>query len=82
MVQRYSHLAPDYQEGAIRVLDSRWHDLGTEEPTDDDEETPKALKKVVPPAGLEPATPALRMRRSKCQWSVKPRHLAHFWLIQ
>ena len=30
MVQRYSHLAPDYQEGAIRVLDSRWHDLGTD----------------------------------------------------
>ena len=38
MVQRYSHLAPDFQEGAIAVLDNRpgvttemtsWHDLGT-----------------------------------------------------
>lgn len=36
MVQRYAHLSPDYQEDAIRVLDSRtknhWHDLGTEKP--------------------------------------------------
>jgi integrase len=29
MVQRYAHLAPDFQEGAIRVLDAYWHDLGT-----------------------------------------------------
>lgn len=37
MVQRYSHLAPDFQEGAIAVLDNRrtvtdrtsWHDSGT-----------------------------------------------------
>lgn len=29
MVQRYSHLAPDYQERAIRALDGLWHDSGT-----------------------------------------------------
>ncbi len=27
MVQRYSHLAPDYQEGSMRVLDRYWQDL-------------------------------------------------------
>jgi len=29
MVQRYSHLAPGYQERAIQTLNARWHDLGT-----------------------------------------------------
>jgi len=29
MVQRYAHLAPDYQEGPIEVLNRAWHDLGT-----------------------------------------------------
>ncbi len=29
MVQRYAHLAPNYQDGAIRVLNDRWHNLGT-----------------------------------------------------
>jgi integrase len=31
MVQRYAHLAPNYQEGAIQVLNNRRHDLGTVE---------------------------------------------------
>ena len=31
MVQRYSHLAPDYQKGAIQVLNRLGHDLGTAE---------------------------------------------------
>ena len=30
MVQRYAHLAPDYQEGAIEVLNARGHNLGIE----------------------------------------------------
>jgi len=33
MVQRYAHLAPDYQKGALKVLNREpkrdWHDLGT-----------------------------------------------------
>ena len=33
MVQRYAHLAPDYQKGALKVLNrapgNGWHDLGT-----------------------------------------------------
>ena len=41
MVQRYSHLAPDFQESAIAVLDDRrnvtdrtsWHDSGTHDET-------------------------------------------------
>lgn len=31
MVQRYAHLAPDYQEGAIHVLNNIGHNLGTVE---------------------------------------------------
>ena len=31
MVQRYSHLAPDYQKGAIQVLNRLGHNLGTVE---------------------------------------------------
>ncbi len=29
MVQRYAHLAPNYQDGAIQVLNNRGHNLGT-----------------------------------------------------
>ena len=29
MVQRYAHLAPDYQEGAVQVLNRLGHNLGT-----------------------------------------------------
>ena len=32
MVQRYAHLAPDYQGKAIAALDGFWHNLGTVEP--------------------------------------------------
>jgi integrase len=31
MVQRYAHLAPDYQERAIQALDGLGHNLGTVE---------------------------------------------------
>ena len=31
MVQRYAHLAPDFQEGALKVLNAEWHDLGTDQ---------------------------------------------------
>ena len=65
MVQRYAHLAPDFQEGTIRVLDprtdSQWHNLGTVDGTGNSEDDVKSLKEMVPPVGLEPTTPALRM---------------------
>jgi len=31
MVQRYAHLAPDYQDGAITVLNRLGHNMGTVE---------------------------------------------------
>lgn len=31
MVQRYAHLAPDFQERAINVLDNLRHNIGTVE---------------------------------------------------
>jgi len=65
MVQRYAHLAPDFQEGAIQVLDSQrpsiGHNSGTPLPARTSKEPSKSLGEMVPPAGLEPATPALRM---------------------
>jgi len=64
MVQRYAHLAPDFQERAIKALDSHWHDLGTVGKNDNAGEAAKALKVVVPMRGLEPRTYALRMRCS------------------
>ncbi len=61
MVQRYSHLAPDYQERAIRALDLVGHDSGTVASNDDDEEGAKSLKGMVPLVRLELTTPSLRM---------------------
>jgi len=68
MVQRYAHLAPDFQEEAIQVLDSQRqpqrHNMGTVVPALLDKSASKSLKGMVPPARLELATPALRMRCS------------------
>ena len=76
MVQRYAHLAPEFQEAAISVLDQRpttaqevsedtkCHDLVTLQKKEPDQYPAKPLKGMVPPARLELATPALRMRCS------------------
>ena len=64
MVQRYAHLAPDFQEEAIQVLDSQRHNMGTVSPAPMDNMSSKSLERVVPPARFELATPALRMRCS------------------
>ena len=61
MVQRYSHLAPDYQERAILALDQLGHDSGTVEISGDRESAPKSLKGMVPLVRLELTTPSLRM---------------------
>jgi integrase len=64
MVQRYSHLAPDFQEGAMRVLDALGHNLGTDDGIEDVKEDAKSLKNMVPQERLELPTRALRMRCS------------------
>ena len=64
MVQRYAHLAPDFQDGAMRVLDGLWHDSGTVEPANDDGKSAKSLKEMVPQERFELPTHALRMRCS------------------
>ena len=68
MVQRYAHLAPDFQEEAIKVLDSQRqperHNMGTVAPAPVEDISSKSLKGMVPLARLELATPALRMRCS------------------
>jgi len=72
MVQRYSHLAPDFQERAIGALNAYGHDLGTitENPTP--APPPKKWKNpkvslgvlMVEPRGIEPLTSTLRTWRS------------------
>ncbi len=69
MVQRYSHLAPNFQENANRVLDRQQdtrfgHNSGTVTPCDKYGKSPNPLKEMVPMRGLEPRTYALRMRCS------------------
>ena len=76
MVQRYAHLAPEFQEAAIAVLDQRptvtqevsegtkCHDLVTLGEKEPDHFPSKSLKEMVPLARFELATPALRMRCS------------------
>ena len=44
MVQRYAHLAPDYQERAIAALDTYGHNSGTARLTNAQEVAPKCLK--------------------------------------
>ncbi len=64
MVQRYAHLAPDFQDRAIRALDAFGHNSGTVEASAKAAKPANPLKKLVPMRGLEPRTYALRMRRS------------------
>lgn len=64
LVQRYAHLAPDFQTWAINVLDDLRHDIVTVEKSDCSEKGTKPLKRLVPMRGLEPRTYALRMRCS------------------
>ena len=66
MVQRYAHLAPDYQERAINALDdygnpseTDGHNLGTVELMATVPKSAKSLKEMVGAAGIEPATPAV-----------------------
>ncbi len=72
MVQRYSHLAPEFQERAIVALNSYGHDLGTlglESPKEDETpngQNPKVSLGVlmVEPIGIEPTTSTLPVLRS------------------
>jgi len=57
MVQRYAHLAPEYQERAIEALNGFGHKMDTAEPNESVAATLKPLKKMVGTAGIEPATP-------------------------
>ncbi|MEQ8319261.1 MAG: hypothetical protein RH946_03270 [Rhodospirillales bacterium] len=59
MVQRYAHLAPDFQERAIAALNIYGHNLGTAEETAFPEIPAKPLKKMVGATGIEPVTPAV-----------------------
>jgi len=59
MVQRYAHLAPDYQAQAIAALNDFGHNLGTVAPNVPAEISAKSLIEMVGAAGIEPATPAV-----------------------
>lgn len=54
MVQRYAHLAPDFQERAIAKLNVYGHDFGTVEQATTAKKTSKSLKTMVGAAGIEP----------------------------
>jgi len=71
MVQRYSHIAPEYQERAIVALNTYGHNLGTlglENSEIDNPETQKPLVSqgflMVEPNGIEPMTSTLPALRS------------------
>jgi len=57
MVQRYAHLAPEYQERAIEALNGFGHNLGTMDSNEPALITPKSLKGMVGATGIEPVTP-------------------------
>ena len=59
MVQRYAHLAPDFQAQAIAALNDFGHNMGTERPEEPAEISAKSLLAMVGAAGIEPATPAV-----------------------
>jgi len=71
MVQRYSHLAPEYQERAIAALNRYGHNLGTlgievpegENPENQNPLIPQGVV-MVEPIGIEPTTSSLRTTRS------------------
>ena len=71
MVQRYSHLAPEYQERAIAALNRYGHNLGTAGLKPVMPEIPEEeifpvfqMVKMVEPIGIEPTTSSLRTTRS------------------
>ncbi|MBI2585955.1 MAG: site-specific integrase [Rhodospirillales bacterium] len=59
MVQRYSHLAPDYQDRAIQALNRYGHKMDTADSNGPAEITSKSLKGMVGAPGIEPGTPAV-----------------------
>ncbi len=68
MVQRYSHLAPEYQERAIEALNKYGHDLVTLPANDqnglklENEKPPENRGlEMVPSGGIEPPAPSLPM---------------------
>jgi integrase len=62
MVQRYAHLAPEFQDQVVRVMNGR--NLGTLATSVANDSSANPLKNLVPQEGLEPPTHALRMRCS------------------
>ncbi len=71
MVQRYSHLAPEYQERAIIALNRYGHNLDTLGSDETQSEIPKEQNPLdfqgvlmVEPRGIEPLTSSLRTTRS------------------
>ena len=71
MVQRYAHLAPDYQNRAIEALNELRHNFGTvgqnecEEDTAQKEQNPSVSARVsmVEPDGIEPTTSTMPFPR-------------------
>ena len=65
MVMRYAHLSPDYQDGAIRVLNKVGHNLVIVDQTGVTEVIPPSsnpliqVEKMVGAGGIEPPTPAV-----------------------
>ena len=71
MVQRYSHLGPEFQERAIVALNRYGHNLGTVDLQSLNDETPKRHNPLVSqgvmmvePIGIEPTTSTLPVLRS------------------
>jgi len=59
MVQRYAHLAPDFQKRAIAALNVYGHNLGTVNDNVPVRILPKPLVEMVGATGIEPVTPAV-----------------------
>ncbi len=59
MVQRYAHLAPDFQERAISALEAYGHKMGTANKNVPAQGIPKPLADMVGATGIEPVTPAV-----------------------
>ncbi|MGH6662175.1 MAG: tyrosine-type recombinase/integrase [Rhodospirillales bacterium] len=59
MVQRYAHLAPDYQDRAIQALNRYGHKMDTADSNEPAAITSKSLNEMVGAPGIEPGTPAV-----------------------
>jgi len=59
MVQRYAHLAPDFQERAIAALNVYGHNMGTVDSIESSDVPANPLKRMVGATGIEPVTPAV-----------------------